>query len=303
MQQAAVFTILAASAAWIAWSLERGLSTWWLLGGLLALLVPQAWILAIEFVLLAFLGRDPQVPRASASELARAWWREVGAVARVFGWLQPFAAQREPDVPGRPGSRGMVLVHGFACNRGLWARWLRRLRAAGVPASAVTLEPVFGAIDAMVPQLDAAVARIQRETGEPPLIVAHSMGGLVVRTWLRAHRADARVSGVITIATPHHGTWLARLALGTNGRQMRLHSRWLAALGADEPASRRAGFTCFFSACDNIVFPAGTARLDGADNRLLGGWAHLSMVEHPHVFDEAMRQLRRASPQPQYLSS
>lgn len=79
---------------------------------------------------------------------------------------------------------------------------------------------------------------------------------------------------------------------------MRLHGRWLAALAEAEPASRRAKFTCFWSACDHVVFPAATARLEGADNRFLAGWAHLSMVEHPQVFDEAMRHLRGPSPPP-----
>ncbi len=298
LQQAVVFAVLVASAAWIGWAVERGQAASWLLPGLLVLLLPQAWLLAIEFMLLAIFGRDPTVPRANAATLVRAWWQEVGTATRVFGWRQPFAEHREADVPGRPGCRGMVLVHGFVCNRGLWARWLRRLRAEGVPASAITLEPVFGPIDAMVPLLDAAVARMQRQTGEPPLIVAHSMGGLVVRAWLRERGADARVCGVITLGTPHHGTWMAQLALATCGRQMRLHSRWLAALGQDEPASRRAGFTCFYSACDAIVFPARTATLGGADNRLLRGCAHLSMVEHPEVFGEAMRRLRRVAPLP-----
>jgi triacylglycerol lipase len=298
LQQALVFAVLVASAAWIGWSVERGMAASWLLAGLLVLLLPHAWLLAVEFVLLALFGRDPAVPRASAAVLIRAWWQEVGTATRVFGWRQPFAEHREADVPGRPGCRGVVLVHGFVCNRGLWARWLRRLRAEGVPASAITLEPVFGPIDALVLLLDAAVARMQRQTGEAPLIVAHSMGGLVVRAWLREHGADARVCGTITLGTPHHGTWMAQFALAANGRQMRRHSRWLTALGQGEPASRRAGFTCFYSACDAIVFPAASATLDGADNRLLGGCAHLSMVEHPEVFDEAMRRLRRPSPLP-----
>src|SRR5574340_958216 len=208
LQQTVVCAVLVAALLWVAWSVERGLTTPWLLLGLLVLLLPHAWLLAIEFALLALFGRDPALARTGAGALIRAWAREVGAVTRVFGWCQPFAADREPDVPGRPGCRGVVLVHGFLCNRAVWARWLRRLRIEGVPATAITLEPVFGAIDSMVPLLDDAIARLQRQTGKPPLIVAHSMGGLVVRAWLRDRCGDARVSGVITVATPHRGTWM-----------------------------------------------------------------------------------------------
>jgi triacylglycerol lipase len=290
--RAVVLGLIGLAALWCAWAITLGLRWPWLLLGLTLTLLPHAWLLAIEFVLLARCGADPTVPRATALDLLRAWWGEVGTASLVFGWRQPFAERREADVPGRPGRRGVVLVHGFVCNRGLWAPWLLRLRAEGVPAIAVTLEPVFGSIDDMLPIIDAAVARLQADTGQAPLIVAHSMGGLAVRAWLRTHAADERVGAVITIATPHHGTWLARLALSTNGRQMRRASRWLADLAAAEPASRRTRFICFYGHCDNIVFPVATARLDGAVNHHLRGSAHLAMVYRSEVFDETMRRLR-----------
>lgn len=288
-----VLTLVATALLWCAFALRHGLAWPWLLLGAAGILGLPAGVLAAEFVLLARFGRDPGVPEAGASILLRAWVGEVRASTAAFGWRQAFAANAQPDVPARAGRRGVVLVHGFVCNRGLWAPWLRRLGAAGVPAIAVTMEPVFGSIEAVAGVVDAAVARMQAATGVAPLVVAHSMGGLVVRAWLRARDADARIAGVITIATPHHGTWLARLSLTTNGRQMRQGSAWLAALAAAEPASRLGRFTCFYGHCDNIVFPAGTARLPGAANRHVTGTAHVALVEHPEVFAEAMRQLQR----------
>jgi triacylglycerol esterase/lipase EstA (alpha/beta hydrolase family) len=63
------------------------------------------------------------------------------------------------------------------------------------------------------------VRRVTQATGLPPVIVAHSMGGLATRAWLRAFSADARVHRVITLGTPHGGTWLgagARLPTGAD---------------------------------------------------------------------------------------
>ncbi len=258
---------------------------------LVAPLVP-AGILAIEFVLLARAGRDPLEAAPSAKQLWRAWLAEARASTLAFGWRQAFAAHAQPDVEAEPGRRGVVLVHGYVCNRGLWSTWLERLRAAGVPAIAVTLEPVFGSIDAMTSAVDRAVGRLLAETGLEPLVVAHSMGGLVVRAWLRSSAGDRRVAGVVTIGTPHAGTWLARFSRTVNGRQMRRGSDWLVALAASEPAERRARFTCFYSDCDNIVFPASTGRLPGADNRLLSGVPHIALVEHPAVFEQVWSRLR-----------
>ncbi|OYU82766.1 MAG: permease, partial [Burkholderiales bacterium PBB5] len=232
-------------------------------------------------------------PRASAAQRVQAWVGEVLASWRVFNWVQPFFAGREADVPGQTGQTGVLLVHGYFCNRGVWAPALRRLRAQGVPCMALTLEPAFGRIDDWVPAIEAAVTALTRSTGRPPVLVAHSMGGLAVRAWLAAQAdaptADARVRRIVTIGTPHHGTWMARFGHSPNARQMRPGHPWLTALAAAEPAGRPAHFTCFFGHSDNIVFPATTATLAGADNRHLAGVAHVAMVERPEVWAEVQR--------------
>jgi triacylglycerol esterase/lipase EstA (alpha/beta hydrolase family) len=291
LQQSMVAAVLALALAWSAWAQARGLAPPLWAGVLLLILAPHAPLLALEFVLLAGFGRDPDAPRASVGQLLNAWAGEVLAAWQVFGWRQPFAADAEPDVPGGPGRTGVLLLHGFTCNRGLWTPWLRQLRARGVPCTALSLEPVFGSIDDWVPAIDAAVAELAHRTGRPPLLVAHSMGGLATRAWLAAFDADVRVAHVLTIGTPHHGTWLARFGHSRNARQMRRGSAWLTALAARETAARRARFTCFYGHADNIVFPAGTGRLSDADNRHLAGVAHVAMAFRPEVLGEVLRRL------------
>jgi triacylglycerol esterase/lipase EstA (alpha/beta hydrolase family) len=117
------------------------------------------------------------------------------------------------------------------------------------------------------------------------------MGGIALRAWLRDYDADDRVHGVITIGTPHHGTWLGRLGFAPNAQQMRWHSPWLLELAAAEPAPRYRRFTCFWGHCDNIVFPASTATLPGADNRHLRGHAHVHLLQHPQVLATVLQRL------------
>ena len=181
-------------------------------------------------------------------------------------------------------------MHGFVCNRGIWNAWLECLRARDVPCVAVNLEPVFGSIDDYSAAIDAGIKRLTQATGVAPLIVAHSMGGLAVRHWW-VKREGVGVHHVITIGTPHHGTWLARFALTANGIQMQRGSPWLQALAAREPAGRAGHFTCFYGHCDNIVFPPSTATLAGANNRHLVGVAHVHMASRPEPWDEALRRL------------
>ena len=55
------------------------------------------------------------------------------------------------------------------------------------------------------------------------------------------------------------------------------------ALAASEGAAQRALFSCWYSDCDNIVYPTRSATLDGADNHLLHGLGHVHMVYAPQV--------------------
>jgi triacylglycerol lipase len=292
LQQFTTLTLLAVALAW-AWhfgtSGRPGTAT---LGAVL-ILWGYALFLGVEFILLAAVHGDDATPRASSAQLLRAWWGEVSSAPQVFCWRQPFRADAEPDqtTANAHGRRGVVFVHGFVCNRGLWNPWMTRLRVAGVPFVAVNLEPVFGSIEHYPATIETAVLQIEAATGLAPVIVAHSMGGLAVRAWLDVHEADARVHRVVTIGTPHHGTWLARFAFLPNALQMRIGNPWLARMAAREPLARYARFTCFYGHCDNIVFPPSTATLPGADNRHISATAHVHMVSAAPVFDEVGRWL------------
>ena len=250
-----------------------------------------ASVLAVECVLV--LLYKSAVKRATGLMLIKAWIREVAGAPKVFFWRQPFRSETFSDwtPPDASGKSGVLLVHGFFCNRGFWNPWLAELRSRGFPYVAVTLEPPFDSIDRYGPVLAAAASRLTASTGSLPIVVAHSMGGLAVRRWLASADLNSpRVHRVFTIGSPHHGTWMAKFSLSNIGRQMRLGSAWLADLAASESPDAHADFVCYFSNCDNIVLPSESATLRGADNRLLAGEPHVEMAFHPAiqkaVFDE-----------------
>jgi triacylglycerol lipase len=311
LQQSLTLGALALALLW-AWLWLGAGQTAWALGGVAVIVLGYAAVLGLEFIFLALAhGRDP-APRASAAQLLRAWWGEVRSAPAVFCWRQPFHSRRWPDLlpssaDGKPVAvdhkaptprRGVVLIHGFFCNRGLWNPWLQQLHAQGTPVVAVNLEPNFGSIDDYVRTIDKAVATLRHSTGLAPVAVAHSMGGLALRRWYAEQDDEGRLHHAITIGTPHHGTWLARFALTRNSRQMRLSSPWLLTLAAREQPHRRVRFTCFYSHCDNIVFPPSTATLEGAANRHLPGLAHVHMADASEPWDEMQRKLDQHTPMP-----
>lgn len=300
-QRIFMLTTLAAVAAWLAWQWPQSA-----LRAALGALVPLAifaLVMAGQFAFMQVVnglqhGFMP-VPRAALRQVLAAWWAEVRVALAVFGWRQPFRHASipdwlpEPPVPGADVPRGVVLVHGFMCNRGFWLPWLPRLRALGHAHVAVNLEPPLASIDRYAGAIEDAVQRVTAATGgQAPVLLCHSMGGLAARAWLRRYPgADARVHRIITLGSPHRGTWLGQFSHAANGRQMRLAGQWLAALERDEPPGRTALFTCWYSNCDNIVFPAGTAALPGADNRFVPGLAHVQMAFDPAVVQECLAEL------------
>jgi hypothetical protein len=83
---------------------------------------------------------------------------------------------------------------------------------------------------------------------------------------------------VVTLGTPHRGTWLARFSRAANVVQMRLDCEWLRALAGGETPTTRALFTVVISHHDNIVVPAAIQTLEGARTVELVGRGHVELA-------------------------
>jgi pimeloyl-ACP methyl ester carboxylesterase len=115
------------------------------------------------------------------------------------------------------------------------------------------------------------------------------MGGLVSRAYLRRHGA-ARVAKLVTLGSPHHGSRLAVLGLGENGRQMIPGSAWLAGLNA--PGAVPLPETVSLYSCqDNYVMPQDSSVLDGARVVPLAGIGHLEMAFSPEIERRLLAEL------------
>ena len=296
LQQCLTVTLLVSSTMWLVAFYDH--SPVMAMSGFLIIIFGYVGVLGLEFLLVRQINKTDPTPPATAGELFSAWIGEALVAPRIFCWHQPFRASAVPDNLNAgsvvKGQRGVVFIHGFLCNRGFWNPWLQQLQGRGHAYVALSLEPVFGSIDDYTPQIEAAVQQVSMATGMAPLLVCHSMGGLAARAWLQNMRADARVHHIVTIGTPHRGTWLARFSHGLNGQQMRLASSWQAGLDHQAPDKRPALFTCWYSSSDNIVLPASTATLPGADNRLVCGKAHVQMAFAPQLVSATLALLSTA---------
>lgn len=247
---------------------------------------------------LALKWGDPIPPtlRITPMQLLVCIGRECLAVARSFSFLQPIAPlwARWAFAQPRPGTRPVVLlVHGAMCNASVWYSMRRALDLAGFDTEVVNLPSPRQPIAIGVPILADRIEAICKLRGiERIPVVAHSMGGLVVRAYIAA-QSDALLEQVITIATPHAGTLFANYGQWRALQEMRPGSNFLKALAAKEGPKRRVDMTCIYSHHDNIVAPPSLATLPGAKSIAYSGIGHVSLIRDKQVQRQVIIELRR----------
>ena len=226
---------------------------------------------------------------------------EFRASMTVSSLTMPFRTFSK-RVPSHPAGLPVLLIHGYGCNSGYWHSMSKALLKANITHHAVDLEPVIGGIDEYVPTIHRAVETLCRETGhDKVVIVAHSMGGLASRAYLRDYGSN-RIGKLITLGTPHHGTGLAHFGVGLNTHQMRwtateqegLASEWLRALKASENVAVYGHIVSIYSHHDNIISPQTSSHLPGAKNIELSGIGHVALGFDPEVQALVIREVRDA---------
>ena len=231
-----------------------------------------------------------------AARVAQEFWCSMLCWFRLFPVGQPAVVAIDGD-----RSLPVLLLHGFGANSGFWLPLSRRLRAAGISHATVDLEPVLGSIDDYADLIEARAMLLCAATGATQLIVVgHSMGGLAARAWMRKH-GSARVAKLVTLGTPHFGSWLASYGGGRNAKQMvppgADPDAWLNRLAASETPALRERVLSIWSRHDNIVSPQQAAVLPGAEHVALDLIGHVALGFDPAVLArviEVVTSVRRS---------
>lgn len=233
------------------------------------------------------------VPRAVA-----AFFGEVAAAACthfLVAVTQPFPA-RKTRLPLNVITTPILLIPGYFCNRSCWLVFGRLLRNCGA-AHVYTIDPkpMTGDIREFAKQVAEKVDMILSTTRASQVnLVGHSMGGLIAR-YYTAELGGARKVGVcVTIASPHHGTAVSRIAPGINAGQMRRGSQFLVALNKSEHVGTSTQLVSIWSRFDNMIVPPTSSVLGGnAKNIVLDGFGHLAMLYSPRVAQLVWDNLNR----------
>lgn len=263
----------------------------WLLGVVVLYFGLVGVLCAIYFSIAWFWrARRPREVRIGARATLRLLWREyrtlAGAAPRMmlYGWLVRDPPPARVEIPA-------LLLHGVLCNAGVWMRMSRFLTRCGITGLySLSYGPPLASIDTFADQLAAKIDAVLGATGaRSMMIISHSMGGLVVRAYMRKY-GIGKIARVLTIGAPHHGSMHAWLMLGASLAQMRPGNPWLASLNREQidPALR---FVSLWSWHDSMVAPQTSSELPGAIDVSMIGIGHNALLGDGEVFERAHAEI------------
>lgn len=228
----------------------------------------------------AYLAVDPDVRRHVAQ-----------MPLLTYTLLTPRRARVDPgEADGHPP---LVFVHGLGGGRGdfllmasyLWAHGRKRRYAIEFQAGR--------SIEEKAAALAELVREVVRVTGEPKVdLVAHSLGGVIVRLALVDHELAPYVRAALTLGSPHRGTYPARYASTRTTLDLRPDSPLVQRLAtAGWPAGVRG--VSFWSRNDIVVLPPESAALEGTEQIEVTPFTHLSYLVDPRSWALVRRELMR----------
>ncbi len=150
----------------------------------------------------------------------------------------------------------VVFVHGLYHNESAWLLYKAWMTQAGWSRFYSLGYSSFRTdFDSLVGKLDATLLRLQRYwPGERPVLIGHSMGGLIIRSFLAKEKNQLRASAAVTLSTPHQGSRLSGLGLGKLAHSLAFKGPLIQRL---EQTEHPAGIPCLaiYSPLDNFVLP------------------------------------------------
>lgn len=197
-------------------------------------------------------------------------------IMRPFGW----AAVKIPEA-GQSGHPPVILLHGLFQNRSCLF-WLQfRLRSAGYLQTISLGTPPWRDMETLTESLVKKVDELRIKLKvDKVILVGHSMGGMIARNYVQNRGGATHVHGMVTLGSPHHGSKLAPFAISPMGRALLPGSEFLIKFNSVAwPEQAKA--VSIYTRYDNIVLPAESAKMPGAQVVELDGMGHTSLLFHP----------------------
>jgi triacylglycerol lipase len=195
----------------------------------------------------------------------------------------------------------ILLVHGMLDNRAIFTVLRRGLRRRGFErVFTINYSPLTNDIRAAARDLSGAIEELVARTGYERIhLVGHSLGGLIARYYVQRLDGSQRVHTLVTLGTPHAGTWPAYGLPLQLCRQLRPGSELYTELALPTPGCRTR-FVAYWSDLDQIVIPHANGRLEHPDltvrNVHVRGVGHMSLPIQGEVVRDIAQLLGQLDP-------
>lgn len=201
---------------------------------------------------------------------------------RPFGYLTDQAVSIGPS-QGRP----ILLIHGYLHDSSAWTFLKQAWSQSGLgPIYTLNLAHPFLSIRDYGAQVAKKAEKIAQERGRNDLVlIGHSMGGLVASWYASKLAPPTKELQVITIGSPLHGTHVAAIAIGPNGREMRRGSEFIEELQRGIDRCSQIDFYHIASMADQLILPGSSGKRGRDPNQeyILNDIGHLTLLFSPRV--------------------
>ena len=191
--------------------------------------------------------------------------------------------------------RPVLLVPGFLDGPGSFRALARHLRHEGLDARPIRLTPRLAtcSLHHFAQQLAAEVERAAPEASSEVDLVGFSMGGIVSRLYVQRHGGAPRVRRLVTLASPHAGSHVARIMPQEAAREMRPGSALLADLARDAAeAVASVDVTALWTPYDLTVLPGASGDWRVGASERMPVLAHRLMLHDRRVMERVTEVLR-----------
>ncbi|MCG8530294.1 MAG: alpha/beta fold hydrolase [Desulfovibrionales bacterium] len=171
-----------------------------------------------------------------------------------FGALRQLAEKNTPQVPA-PAPTPIIFIHGLFHNSSAWALYKHWFKQHGYANCAAFYYSSTHSFDTIAAQLETYLQTFfDQYPDTTPILIGHSLGGLLLRNWVNTTQYAARPRAVITLGAPMHGSKLATFSLRQLGKTLDYNGNLIQSITQhDQPPSS----PCFalYSPVDNMVLP------------------------------------------------
>lgn len=211
------------------------------------------------------------------------------ATSILIGPVLASPAAATPDV-GVTARTPVIFVHGFTGSASNWTTAMSVFRAGGYVSNELFAYEYNWrqSNQTSAAGLRSFVNSVRSQTGAATVdIVNHSMGGLVSNWYLKELGGNQVVSHLASIAGANHGTTAAGACiLLPSCAEMYPGSAFITRLSSGDETPGATRYGTWYSACDGVINPFTSTRLDGATNNNIACVTHTGFLSNTSVLTQ-----------------